>query len=182
MPSFSRNKPAQALIIGISAALLGTVSHAAGDSRFTMTAYTNVLGGEEIVSGDYKAALAKLDSKSVVHQSDASVALNRCVALTMTAQWAPAQAACNTAVHYALLARTTHSEGGVQVRQEQDDTIALAYSDRAVLKWLTGDAKAATQDLQRAQTLSHDAALVTQNVNALSARSTLAEVRSAEQR
>lgn len=180
---FSRNTSAHALILGLSATLLGTVSHAAGDARFTMTAYTNVVGGQEILSGDYKAALSKLDSKGLPRQFDAaSVSLNRCVALTMAAQWEGAQSACNMAVHYAQLAKTTHPEGGVQERRLQDETIALAYSDRAVLKWLTGDSKAAAQDLAHAKTLSHDGDLVAQNVNALGARTNLAEVRSAEQR
>lgn len=182
MPSFSRNTRAHALIIGFSAALLGTVSHA-GDNHFQMTAYSNVVGGQEILSGDYKAALTKLDAKHSVRESDAaSIALNRCVALTMAAQWGGAEAACDVAVHYAQLAQTTHQGPSVQERMTQDETIAIAYSDRAVLKWLTGDNAAATQDLERARKLAHGDGLVSQNVTALSAHSTLAEVRSAEQR
>lgn len=182
MPSYSRNIPV-ALVLGLSAALLGTASHAAGDTRFTLTAYTNAVGGHEILSGDYKAALAKLDAKGATREADeASVSLNRCVALTMAAQWSGADTACNMAVHYAQLAKTTHPEAGIQERRQQDETIALAYSDRAVLKWLTGDTQAAKQDLQHANTLAHADNQVAQNVNALSARSTVAEVRSAEQR
>jgi len=184
MPSFSRNSRAHALIIGFSAALLGTVSHAE-DTRLQMTAYSNVVGGQEILSGDYKAALTKLDGRSSAYDSDAaSIALNRCVALTMAAQWGAAEAACNVAVHYAQIAKTTHLNAGVQETRLQDETIAIAYSDRAVLKWLTGDTAAATQDLEHAKKLAHgdNNDLVAQNVTALSAHSTLAEVRSAEQR
>jgi hypothetical protein len=182
MLSYSRNKPAQALLLGVSAALLGAASHAATDThfdtRFTMTAYSNAVGGQEILSGDYKAALTKLSARA----EDAAVVMNRCVALTMTAQWPAAQQACNTAVHYAELAKANAQSGALQDRHSQDEGLAIAYSNRAVLKWLTADPKAAEDDLRQAHTLLPGLDVLVQNITALGAHSTIAVVRSAEQR
>ena len=91
MPSFSRNKPALALLLSVPAALLGAAGHAAGDTRFTLTAYSNVAGGHEILRGDYQAGLTKLAHVTSSEPDAAFVSLNRCVALTMTAQWPAAQ-------------------------------------------------------------------------------------------
>lgn len=181
MSSYRRNTAAKTLLLGVSAALLASAGHAASDTHFTMTAFSNVAGGQEILSGDYKAALTKLSAKSNAGD-DASVLLNRCVALTMTAQWPEAQAACNQAVHFAELVKASQMSGGLQERHFGDEGLAIAYTDRAVLKWLTADKKAAEEDLQRAKALLPTLDTVARNVTAFGARSTVAEVRSAEQR
>lgn len=175
--------PAKALLVGISVALLATVAHAAGDSRFVLAAYSNVAGGQEILSGDYKAAMIALDTRSVEGAFDAASAnLNRCVALTMQKRWPAAQTACDTAVRYAKLAKLTQDETGLQALHTQDEKLALAYSDRAVLEWLTANGKAASKDLKRAQSLLPSSKLLAQNATALGERGTVVNVRSADQR
>jgi hypothetical protein len=183
MPSYSRNKPVPALLLGVSAALLGTVGHAADDTRFTLTAYSNVVGGREILHGDYQTGLARINAQASSEPDAELVSLNRCVALTMTAQWPAAQVACNAAVHEAERARTSEPvTASVQDRHLHDETIAIAYSNRAVLEWLTKDLKGAAQDLERAKALSPGGAMVAQNVAALGTHSNMAVVRSAEER
>lgn len=180
MPSFSRNirKPAQAILLGVSATLIGAVSQA-GDTHFTMTAFANVTGGEEILSGDYPGALAKLSQLTHAGVLDASaVSLNRCAALTMSQQWEAARQACDRAVKDAEYERIALPAWALQQRQLQDERIAIAYSNRAVLKWLTSDSKAAAADLQRARSLLPQSDIVATNVAALGARSTVAQVKS----
>jgi hypothetical protein len=181
MSSFSRNsrKPTQALLLGISAALLGAVGHAAGDTHFTLTAYSNAAGGQEILSGDYKIALSKIDTQ--MHSVPDASSSNRCVALTMTAQWPAARVACDAAVRDAERAKVALASSALQQRHLQNEAIAIAYSNRAVLKWLTSDSKAAALDLQHAKALVPDSDIVAQNVAALGTRSSVAQVRSAEQ-
>lgn len=177
-------KPAQSVLLGIPAALLCVAAHAAdGDKRFVLAAYSNAPGGQEILSGHYQAALNVLDTKSSDGSFDAAyLSLNRCAALTMAAQWPAAQTACDMAVRYAHLSKLTHGGEGLQALHVQDEVIALAYTDRAVLESLTDHARAATQDLVHAKALLPYSDLVAQNVTALDKRSTLAKVTSAEQR
>jgi hypothetical protein len=180
MSSFSRNsrKPTQALLLGITAALLGAVGHAADDTHFTLTAYSNAVGGQEILSGDYKVALGKIDTQT--HSGPGVSSVNRCVALTMTAQWPAARTACDAAVRDAERTKMTIATSALPQRHVQDEAIAIAYSNRAVLKWLTSDSKSAALDLEHAKALVPESNIVAQNVAALGTRSTVAQVRSAE--
>ena len=100
----------------------------------------------------------------------------------MAPQWAAAQTACNMAVRYAPLAKLTHTEGALDALHLQDRAIAIAYSDRAVLEWLTTNARAAAQDMEHTTSLLPVSALVAHSVAALEMRGTVADVRSADQR
>lgn len=176
-------KPGQAIMAGISAALLAAGAHAASDTRFVVAAYSNIAGGQQIISGDYKAALTALETESSAEGVDvASLSVNRCAALTMAKQWSAAQTACDQAVQYARLAKITDAQGSLQQLNLLDEKLAVAYSDRAVLEWLTNKAKVAAQDMAHARAVQPHSRLVAQNVMALGMHSTVVDVRSTEQR
>lgn len=177
------HKPATAMIAGITAVLLTAAGHAATDARFVLAAYSNVDGGREILSGDYKAALTALDARGRGDGAEtAYLSLNRCAALTMTKQWAVAQAACDKAVHDARLNKISDGGGSLEELHLLNEKVALAYSDRAVLEWLTNNRKAAAQDMAQAKSVFPQSELVAQNFAALAMRSPVVNVRSAEQR
>jgi hypothetical protein len=174
-PSRNIFKPAQALLLGISATLLGAVSHAADDTRFKLTAYTDAVGGREILSGDYQLALTRIAQTHVSDLTKSAVELNRCVALTMTQQWEEARHACDNAVADAEHRRVVPT-GALEERRLQEDSMAIAYSNRAVLDWLVADAEAAKSDLARAKALSPDSDIVASNTMAFGAHTVVAQV------
>lgn len=181
LPALARK--AGALLLGISATLACAVGHAAADTHFVLAAYGTVAGGHDILHGNYHAALTALSARRYTDTADAAaVSLNRCAALTMAAQWPAARSACNKAVHYAHLVKLTHVEESLTGLHRQDEGIALAHSDRAVLESLTAQGKAAAQDMKQAWAFLPGSGLVAQNLTALSLHSAQVLVRSAEQR
>jgi len=179
MPSSSRNsrKTLQAVGLGISAMLLlGTAAHAAGDTRFMLSAYTDFTGGAQLVRGDYTGALEKLSHGPARSQEAGFYDTNLCVALTMTQQWDAARSACDRAVEDAQSDKQQQLAVYLPTRERQAEYLAMAYSNRAVLKWLSADARSAAQDLSKAQSLAPAAAIVARNVAALGVHSTVAQV------
>jgi len=62
--------------------------------------------------------------------------------------------------------------GGIQ--QSQDEYLALAYANRAVMHWMSRDGGAAQDDLMKARALAPQADFVARNVAALEAHATVA--------
>lgn len=165
----------RALSTGLALALASGAALADGAHRFVFTAYTDAAGGAEVVSGRYRAALHALESHPDTMDLDPSAAnTNRCVAFSMTLQWQRARAACDAAVHAASAQR-----GGVParlggIRQSQDEYLALAYANRAVMHWMSRDGGAAEDDLVRARALAPQADFVARNIAALEAHAAVA--------
>jgi hypothetical protein len=152
--------------------LLGSSAHAASDSRFVLTAYTDAAGGERLLHGDYPGAMREIDRRAHLGGPEAlAVNANRCVALIMMQQWEAAHASCDKAVRDA---QEDNAGQPLLPRRPESDELALAYSNRAVLKWLSETSAAAAQDLARAQALSPRADYVARNVTALGSHSTVA--------
>ena len=169
MRTYSRNsrKPLQALTLAVTAALLPGLSvHAAESSaKFVLTAYINGAGGKSLVSGDYDAAVAAVKNISYMQHTDAStLETNRCVAYTMAGQLDSARSQCNAAI---TSARQDLSSATVWERQTLEDCLAIAYSNRAVLNWVSNDAVSAARDLAEAVSLSPHAEFVAHNISAL---------------
>lgn len=162
MPSFSRNMRrahshlrARAIGAGLALALASGAALADGAHRFVFTAYTDAAGGEEVLAGHYRAALLELKGHPDIMELDPSATnTNRCVAYSMTLQWQQARAACDTAVREAT--QTSDSE-----------YVALAYANRAVMRWMSNDEAAAGEDLAKARELAPQADFVAQNLAAL---------------
>ena len=179
MSSYSRNsrKPAQALQLALAAALLvGSAAHAADEPRtFQLTAFSNGAAGESLASGDYNTALSELSKH--VHSLDAdSATTNRCVAYTVTRQLEAAHVACDMAVREAQQSISSLPVSMSWARSDYRDYLALAYSNRAVLNWISNDTVAAQADLKKAAAAAPKAGFVARNLTALQSHSTVAQV------
>ena len=179
MSSYSRNsrKPAQALQLALAATLLvGSAAHAADEPRtFELTAFSNGTGGAALVSGDYNSAVRSLSTHT--HSLDAdAVTTNRCVAYTVTRQLEAAHVACDTAVRDAQQAISSLPVSMTWARSDYRDYLALAYSNRAVLNWISNDTVSAQADLKKAAAAAPNAAFVARNLTALQSHSTVAQV------
>jgi len=176
MSSSSRNskKPAQALHLALAVALLaGSAAHAADQPHaFVLTAFSNGAAGQAIMTGDYDTAVRKLDAKAYTYALDASsLNTNRCVAYSLTKQLAAAHASCDAAVREAQQEIASLPVSMTWARREYRDYLALAYSNRAVLNWLSNDSTAAQEDLKRAEAVAPKADFVAHNLSALHTRS-----------
>jgi hypothetical protein len=172
MSSHSRNsrKATQALHLAFAAALLaGSAAHAADQPRnFELAAFSNTPAGDSLVRGNYDAAYQQLtiDAHSPT-ASPAMIATNRCE---------EARTACNAAVSAARLEIVSMAGYETWARQEFRDDLALAYSNRAVLDYLTNDTAAAQTDLKKAESVSPKAGLVARNLTVLQSHNAVAQV------
>lgn len=182
MSSFRRNilrtnSPSRlrALGAGLALTMLSGAALADGAHRFVFTAYMDAAGGTEVMDGQYRAALTELRSFPGATDLDpAATNTNRCVAYSMTLQWQKARAACDAAVSAARQEGTEIPVWLSWTRASSDERLALAYSNRAVMHWLSNEKAAAQEDLSRAQKLAPVADFVAQNVAALKVHGTVA--------
>jgi hypothetical protein len=173
MLSSNSHKPYR--ILGLAAAvalLLGSTAQTAQAAdpghNFVLTAYSNGLGGAELLSGNYGAAAEALHYPPAASAFDASTTSNnRCVALAMTKQWDSARSACDQAVRDAQQEKALLPSYQYWARKVKNDYLALALSNRAVLHWMSADKVAAANDLKRAESLSPKADFVMRNREAL---------------
>jgi hypothetical protein len=172
MGSSSRNSHDPARVLGLAAAvalLLGSAAQAGEQSHnFVMTAYTNGKGGPDLVSGHYNAAELELSYRPGLSAFDNSTnSNNRCVAHALTKQWDAAHTACDEAVREAEHERATLPSYQYWARSQENDYLAVALSNRAVVHWMSSDAKGAEADLKRAEALSPAAGFVGRNRTAM---------------
>jgi len=181
MSSQSRNsrKATQALHLAFAAALLaGSAAHAADQPRnFELAAFSNTLAGDSLVHGNYDAAFQQLtiDSHSLT-ASPATIETNRCVTLIVTRRFEEAHKACDSAVSAAKLEIVSMPVSMSWARQEYRDYLALAYSNRAVLNYVTKDMAAAAADLKKAESVAPKAELVARNLTVLQSHNAVAQV------
>jgi hypothetical protein len=170
MLSSNSHKPYR--VLGLTAAvslLLGQAAQAADPAHnFVLTAYSNGMGGTELISGNYGAAAEALHSHPATAAFDASTTSNnRCVALAMTKQFDSARIACDQAVRDAQQEKALLPSYQYWARKFKNDYLAVALSNRAVLHWMSSDSEAAAKDLKKAASLSPKADFVTRNREAL---------------
>jgi hypothetical protein len=168
MRSSGCNNRPYSRVLGLAAAiaLLSSASARADEQphKFVLTAFTNARGGPALASGRYESADRLLHYRASLSLFDNSAnSNNRCVALAATRQWEAARAACNEAV------RDAEQERGElpAYRAVENEYVAIALSNRAVVHWMSSESEAATADLKRAATLSPKAAYVQRNASAL---------------
>lgn len=174
MSSLTRNicgansaQRSRALGAGLSLILMSGAALANGAHRFVFTAYSDAAGGADVVAGRYYAAVEELKIYRDMDRDSSVTSTNRCVAYSMTLRWQEARAACDAAVHAAREERNMPPAWWSWARTPDDDYLALAYANRAVMYWLSHDDAAAQKDLAKAQELSPQADFVAQNVAAL---------------
>ena len=180
MSSFSRNtrradfpRRAGALSTALALTLASGTTLANGAHRFVFTAYTDAVGGGEIVAGRYRAALDELE-RHPGKPDESATNTNRCVAYSMSQQWQEARVACDAAVRAATKQLRISPAWWSWESSPNGDYLALAYANRAVLHWLSQDGAAAQEDLAKALELSPQADFVAQNVIAFKAHRALA--------
>jgi len=153
----------------VASLLLAAGAHAADKpSSFVLTAYSNDAAGAEVLSGQYKSALELLahpKSDSQLYYTAART--NECVAYSALRQLDEAQVACDRAISTAK--RSKVPVQGLRARRDQNEMIALAYSNRAVLRWMRNDDANAAADMDTAMKLAPRADFVARNMLALSA-------------
>jgi len=147
------------------ALLAGSVAQAADQpNKFVMTAYTNGVGGENIVNGNYHAAIEQTQR---AESTDTMTASNQCVAYTMSGQFSAARTACDTAVWSARDDVRDIQAAQLWDQQRRQQNLAIAYSNRSVLDWLSHNDAAAHRDLSKAGTAAPGTAVVSENLSAL---------------
>ena len=158
----------KALGLAVAAAMLLGPAAQAGEHNFVLTAYSNGRGGQALISGDYASAGKALSYKATLSRFDSSTnSNNRCVTLTVTRQWDAARAACDEAVKAAEREKATLPTFESWARSVENDYVAVALSNRAVMHWMSADSDAAAADLKRAAALSPKSAFVQRNKSAL---------------
>jgi hypothetical protein len=172
MPSHSRNSRFAVQVLRLAfagvaqggALLAGSVAHADQPNKFVMAVYENGVGGDRLVSGDYAGAMKQMH---YARPSDETRATNECVAYTMTAQFETARSVCDVAVKDAKKDILHSSSVTLWDRTQLEEFLAIAYSNRAVLDWLSHDTAAAERDLSDASALSPQGDYVAHNMTAL---------------
>jgi hypothetical protein len=183
MSSFSRNiqransaRRSRVIGAGLALALVSAAALADGAHPFVFTAYSDAAGGADVVAGRYRAALQELKSRPEAMELDSSaIDSNRCVAYSMTLQWREARMACDAAVRAASEHRNLPPAWWSGLPVPDDDSVAVAYANRAVMYWLLDDDAAARKDLTKAQELSPQADFVARNLVALKAHVEVAQ-------
>lgn len=164
---------------GLVLTLASGAAFAGGMHRFVFTAYSDAAGGAEVMAGRYRTALQELNTDAGSMALDPSALnTNRCVAFSMTLQWQQAHAACDAAVRAASMQRVLPSTWWGPSHGSDDDYLALAYTNRAVLEWMSSDQAAARKDLAEAQGIAPQSGFVTQNLAALAAHAEIAQASS----
>lgn len=114
---------------------------------YMMSIRANAPGIEYLRAGDYRRAIAA--SRSVLAEPgwQAAAYNNTCVAYTILQDYKRARHACGKAVKIlrAAKARQRGARDGIPAG------LAMAYSNRGVLRALTGDLQKAQEDFSRAQ-------------------------------
>lgn len=171
MPSSIRNnrKPHRVLPLAtsVSLLLLGPAAQAS-DHNFVFTAYSNGTGGDALLAGNYAAATQALHEHSrLLSTEPATTSNNRCVALSVLKKLDSARVACDEAVRDAQAEKETLPSYQYWARRLENEYLAVALSNRAVLHWMSSDTQAAAADLKKAEALSPQAAFVERNRAAL---------------
>jgi hypothetical protein len=156
-----------ALYAGLSLSAPGAARATTQYHPFVLTAYGTGPGGQDLLAGRYPAAVRQLRMHGSTQDDPAALNANRCVAWTMTKQWRDAHLACDAAVRSAMQRRLESEPWSTASLSRTDRALAVAYADRAVLRWLSGDAHGAQADLASAQWLAPQASFVVDDLSAL---------------
>lgn len=120
---------------------------------YRMAAIEDSAHGQQVVSGDYHAAITELAGARPKSARYFAASTNLCVAYTITKQFDKAESACDAAIqsrdHVKYPARWFHTE----ITRTKTRDKAIAFLNRGVLKAVTGDTEGARQDFESANRL-----------------------------
>lgn len=141
MSRFKRFTTAAVPFISLAAGLAQ-----ADAGRYEMTSYTHGAGSEELLAGQYEAAIEAASGRSARSSDDRLIAsTNLCVAHTMQGDFDAAREACALALK---LARAADVVGGRLPRPST--ATAKALSNLGVLNAISGNADAAERNFRTA--------------------------------
>jgi hypothetical protein len=140
-----------------------------------LASFTDASGGQALVDGRNDRAFEQLTAKRYFRRSPAELT-NLCVAHTVVRDWTQAQGACDEAVTRALKVRARAGNRFDANRWAADQGAGVALSNRAVMRWLSGDVVAAHNDLEQARDFLPRAGFVAQNLDAAQGQPALARV------
>lgn len=148
-----------AAFTGIVFLCSGGMLHAEEDKLYyTLTAIEDASYGEEVVAGDYDTAIEGILSSAKVRRAGFEAQTNLCVAYTRSGDFEKAGASCDAAL-VALEKRGRRSEptglAAYQSRRVKERYLALALSNRGVLRAISGEPVLARQDFVQAAELRY---------------------------
>ncbi len=140
--SIERNARKAAVAFALSA-LAFSVSAGADEQKipYTMTAITDASFGTQVTEGHYETAIQRISAPTFNRQGSFESKTNLCVAYTKNAQIDEATAVCDAAV--SRLKRMS------SVEMSRTD-LAIALSNRGVLRAVKGEIELARKDFQDA--------------------------------
>ena len=155
--------PGAALLLLASASLAQEET----SSAYRMAVIKDDAYGRMLLSGDYETGIAKISSYNKKRAKTFEAKNNLCVAYTLTRQFDEAAPACDEAL---TISERYSRHGYSPVSSHGTRDLALAYSNRGVLRAVTGDFVGARQDFEFAATVDDDIDVATANLKWLDAR------------
>jgi Flp pilus assembly protein TadD len=148
----SRARKIGRLSAGIAALLLAGQSMAdPAPAAYNMAVIQDDAYGLTVMSGNYAKGIARINSFASKRAKSFAVQNNLCVAYTMTKDFDNAASACEAALTVSeKYGKVTDIPINTYTARDQ----ALAYSNRGVLRAVTGDHDGAKQDFEYASRLS----------------------------
>jgi hypothetical protein len=153
--------------LAATALCVSAATQAEPSRGFVLTAYPDAVGGQHLLAGHYSAALVQIRGKKAgAAGSEVVNTTNACVAYAIMRKLSEARVACNAAVAAATLDRS-HATGVVsRSRAEEDSSVAIAYSNRAIVHSLSNEAVSSAEDLAEAHSLAPQSDYVVRNIAA----------------
>jgi hypothetical protein len=132
-----------------------------GAKPLILASFTEARGGLALERGHTERAVEQIYSRKFGRPSGAELT-NLCVARTVQRQFEQAREVCDAALSRAVDERTNLDvRFGSRIATKQ--AVAVAYSNRAVMHWLEGDAIAAHNDIVMARNLAPTSTFVARN-------------------
>ena len=159
-PIYARTGSALAATITATVFLLsGALLHAEeGKLYYTLTAIEDVSYGDAVVAGDYRTAIEGILSSAKGARGGFEAQTNLCVAYTRSGKFEKADASCEAALaalsrHYDRFAVPGLTP--VHSRRTHEKYLALALSNRGVLRAVSGKPDRAREDFEKAASLKY---------------------------
>ncbi len=156
--------PATTLLLLTSASSLAQQE---SSSAYQMAVIRDEAYGRVMLSGDYETGIAKISSYNKKREKTFAASNNLCVAYTLTQQFDDAAPACEAAL---TTSERYARHGSSPFRQQTTRDQAIAYSNRGVLRAVTGDFDGARQDFEFAAKVNADLDTAAANLKWLGSR------------
>lgn len=163
-----RRASAHTFALLLAAGVAGQAGAEELPSAYVMTVFDDRAQGQQVVSGDYDQAIAAL-TESGYGNASLEIRNNLCVAYAMANDLPKAEKACMQA----LRSRSKSAAFWNHSFRAREDR-AVAYSNRGVIRAISGDVEGAMEDFRRAVRLSGTFEPAAHNLARLRARTTQA--------